>query len=75
MDKPIQSTYLMLVAGLVLFAFGMIIDVSQHGLEFLMSEFRHAPWAHGLPLAGILLILIATLRLRSGLREGKRPAS
>jgi hypothetical protein len=73
MDKPIQSVYVMLVAGLVFFAIGMIIDVAQHGLEFLMSEFRHAPWAHGLPLAGMLLILVATFRLRSGLREGKRP--
>lgn len=68
MDKPIQSAYVMLVAGLVLFAIGMVIDVTQHGLEFLISEFRHAPWAHGLPLAGMLLILVATLRLWSSVR-------
>ena len=41
MDKPAQPAYLMLVSGLVLFTFGMIIDVTQHGLEFVMSEFRH----------------------------------
>lgn len=68
MDKPAQPAYLMLVSGLVLFTFGMIIDVAQHGLEFVMSEFRHAPWAHGLPLAGILLILVGTVRLRSSER-------
>lgn len=63
MYKPVQPAYLMLVSGLVLITFGMIIDVAQHGLEFVMSEFRHAPWAHGLPLAGILLILVGTVRL------------
>lgn len=65
MNKTARLAYLMLVVGLVLFTFGMIIDVAQHGLEFIMSEFRHAPWAHGLPLAGMLLILVATLRLWS----------
>lgn len=65
MYKPTQPAYFMLVAGLVLFTFGMIIDVAQHGIDFIISEFRHAPWAHGLPLAGMLLILIATVRLRS----------
>jgi hypothetical protein len=55
----------MLVSGLGLFTLGMIIDVAQHGLEFVMSEFRHAPWAHGLPVAGMLLILVGTLRLWS----------
>ncbi|MDK2741759.1 MAG: hypothetical protein NDI90_02515 [Nitrospira sp. BO4] len=68
MYKPAQPAYLMLVSGLVLFTFGMIIDVAQHGLEFVMSEFRHAPWAHGLPLAGILLILVGTVRIRSSER-------
>lgn len=68
MYKPAMSAYLMLVSGLVLFTFGMIIDVAQHGLEFVMSEFLHAPWAHGLPLAGILLILVGTVRLRSSER-------
>ncbi|MBY0248938.1 MAG: hypothetical protein K2Q17_14845 [Nitrospiraceae bacterium] len=68
MYKRAQPAYLMLVSGLVLFTFGMIIDVAQHGLEFVMSEFRHAPWAHGLPLAGILLILVGTVRLRSSER-------
>lgn len=64
MYKPAQPAYLMLVSGLVLFTFGMIIDVAQHGLEFIIAEFRHAPWAHGLPLASILLILVGTVRLR-----------
>jgi hypothetical protein len=65
MNKPIQRAYLMLVVGLALFTFGMIVDVAQHGLEFIISEFRHAPWAYGLPLAGMLLILVGTLRLWS----------
>jgi hypothetical protein len=65
MEKPIRSAYIMLVGGLVLFAFGMVIDVFQHGLEFLLSEFRHAPLAHGLPLVGMLLIFVGTVRLRS----------
>lgn len=65
MDKPTRTASLMLVSGLGLFTFGMIIDVAQHGLEFVMSEFRHAPWAHGLPVAGMLLILVGTLRLWS----------
>jgi hypothetical protein len=60
MDKSTRSAYVMLVAGLMLFMFGMIIDVAQHGLEFIISEFRHAPWAHGLPLAGILLVTVGT---------------
>lgn len=64
MDKPAQPAYLMLVNGLVLLTFGMIIDVAQHGLEFIIAKFRHAPWAHGLPLASILLILVGTVRLR-----------
>ncbi len=68
MDKPTRTASLMLVSGLVLFTLGMIIDVAQHGLEFVMSEFRHAPWAHGLPVAGMLLILVATLRLWSSSR-------
>lgn len=62
MDKPTRTTPFMLVSGLVLFTLGMIMDVAQHGLEFVLSEFRHAPWAHGLPVAGMLLILVATLR-------------
>jgi hypothetical protein len=68
MCNPAQPAYLMLVSGLVLFTFGMIIDVAPHGLEFVMSEFRHVPWAHGLPLAGILLILVGTVRLQSSER-------
>ena len=69
MYKPAMSAYLMLVSGLVLFTFGMIIDLAQHGLEFVISEFRHAPRAHGLPLAGIPLILVGTVRLRPSERQ------
>jgi len=43
MYKPAQSAYLLLVSGLVLFPVGMSIDVAQHGLECVMSEFRHGP--------------------------------
>lgn len=47
---------------------GMLVDMGQHGIDFIISEFRHAPWAHGLPLAGLLLILVGTVRLRSSER-------
>lgn len=68
MDKPTRTAPLMLVSGLVLFTLGMSVDVAQHGLEFVLSEFRHAPWAQGLPLGSMLLILVGTLRLRSSAR-------
>lgn len=65
MQQIPPTPYVIILIGFALFGIGMIIDVAQHGLEFIISEFRHAPWAHGLPLAGILLILVGTLRLWS----------
>lgn len=41
----------MILFGLALFSIGMVIDVVQHGRQFIMSDLRHAPLAHGLPLA------------------------
>ena len=52
--------YLMIVAGLLLFFAGMAIDLGQHGKDFLLHEFREAPLAHGLPLAGIVLVVLGT---------------
>lgn len=68
MRNSSETPYVMILFGLALFGIGMVIDVVQHGLQFIMSEFRHAPLAHGLPLAGILLILVGTLRLWSSVR-------
>jgi len=64
MNKSTQPAYVMLVAGIALFVLGMTVDVTEHGLGFLISEFRRAPLAHGLPLAGLFLIILGTLRLR-----------
>lgn len=58
----------MILFGLALFSIEMVIDVVQHGRQFIMSELRHAPLAHGLPLAGIMLIPAGTLRLWSSVR-------
>ena len=38
----------------------MAIDLGQHGKDFLVQEFREAPLAHGLPLAGIVLVVLGT---------------
>ena len=64
MDKRVHQAYVMLLAGFVLFALGMVIDMAEHGPEFVFSEFRHAPLAHGLPVAGVLVILMGIIRLR-----------
>ena len=68
MRNSSETPYFMILFGLALFGIGMVIDVAQHGIDFIISEFRHAPWSHGLPLAGILLILVGTLRLWSSVR-------
>ncbi len=68
MRNSSETPYFMILFGLALFGIGMVIDVAQHGLEFILSEFRHAPLAHGLPLTGMLLILVGTLRLWSSIR-------
>ena len=47
MRNSSETPYFMILFGLALFGIGMVIDVTQHGLEFLISEFRHAPLAHG----------------------------
>lgn len=67
MQKSTQTPYIIIVIGLGLFALGMLIDVVEHGIDFLISEFRTAPWSHGMPLAGILLVTLGTLlELRRG---------
>lgn len=60
MQQVPPTPYVIILTGLALFGIGMIIDVVQHGIDFIISEFRHAPWAHGLPLAGIVLVIIGT---------------
>ena len=68
MDKRIHQAYIMLLAGFVLFALGMVVDMAEHGPEFVISEFRHAPLAHGLPVAGALVILMGIIWLRPSVR-------
>ncbi len=60
MQQMPPTPYVIILTGLALFGTGMIVDVVQHGIDFIISEFRHAPWAHGLPLAGIVLVMIGT---------------
>jgi hypothetical protein len=63
--KNSTTPYYIIVAGLVLFFAGMAMDLMQHGMDFLVEEFRGSPVAHGLPLAGILVIIFgAGLGLR-----------
>ncbi len=61
------TPYVIILTGLALFGIGMMMDVAQHGIDFIISEFRHAPWAHGFPLVGVILVIIGTvvgLRIR-----------
>jgi hypothetical protein len=53
--------YLIILIGLLLFFAEMAIDLGQHGKDFLVKEFQEAPWAHGLPLGGILVIFVGTV--------------
>jgi hypothetical protein len=56
----VPTRYLLIVLGLLLLVAGLAMDLSQHGMDFVVNEFRHAPVAHGLPLIGMVLILIGT---------------
>lgn len=49
------------IIGVILLLLGMAIDLYQHGVDFLIREFTEAPWAHGLPIAGITLIIIGVV--------------
>jgi hypothetical protein len=39
----------------------MLVDLAQHGVDFLLAEFQGAPLAHGLPAAGILVVIAGTV--------------
>ena len=56
----VSAPYLVIVLGLLLFIAGLGIDLTQHGIDFVINEFRQAPVAHGLPLIGIVLVIIGT---------------
>ena len=56
-----RSPYLLIACGLVLFALGLGIDLYEHGIEFLIDEFRGSPVAHGLPLLGIVLVAVGVV--------------
>jgi len=59
--KNSKTPYHIILAGLALFVVGMAIDLIQHGMNFIVEEFQGAPLAHGLPLAGILAVIVGTL--------------
>ena len=60
-----KTPYRIILAGLALFFAGMAIDLIEHGMDFIVEEFRGSPLAHGLPLAGILVVIVgAVLGLR-----------
>jgi hypothetical protein len=61
MDRSPHIPYLIILTGLLLFFAGMVVDLGQHGKDFLVKEFQEAPLAHGLPLAGILVVIIGTV--------------
>jgi len=56
-----KTPYHIILIGLALFFTGMAIDLIQHGMEFLVDEFQRSPLAHGLPLAGLLVIIAGTI--------------
>lgn len=56
-NRP-YGPYAVIVLGFVLFVAGLAVDAAQHGLDFLVNEFRESPWAHGLPLIGIVLVMV-----------------
>ena len=53
-----RTPYYIILSGLILFFVGMAIDLIQHGMDFLVEEFRGSPLAHGLPLVGILVVVL-----------------
>ena len=59
MNNP-RTPYHIILAGLALFFAGMAVDLIQHGVDFIVEEFQTAPLAHGLPLLGILFVLVGT---------------
>jgi hypothetical protein len=60
-SRSAYTPYIIILCGLVLFAIGMVVDLVQHGVDFLLAEFQGAPLAHALPAAGILVIIVGTL--------------
>jgi hypothetical protein len=61
MDTSPRSPYVIIFCGLALFAAGMAIDLVQHGVDFLISEFRESPLAHIVPGVGIAIVLAGTI--------------
>jgi hypothetical protein len=59
--KNFKAPYHIILIGLALFFAGMGIDLIQHGLDFLVEEFQGSPLAHGLPLLGIVLVIVGTV--------------
>jgi hypothetical protein len=64
-----KTPYHIILAGLALFFAGMAIDLIEHGMNFIVEEFRGSPLAHGLPLVGILVVIVGAVL---GLRRADR---
>jgi thiosulfate reductase cytochrome b subunit len=56
-----RTPYVIILFGLLLFGTGMVVDLAQHGIDFLIGEFQESPLAHILPAAGIALVIVGTL--------------
>jgi hypothetical protein len=61
MSRSPYTPYLIILTGLLLFFVGMAIDLVQHGKDFVVQEFQDAPLAHGLPLAGMVIVLLGAV--------------
>jgi hypothetical protein len=61
MKNSPRTPYVIILFGLLLFGAGMVVDLNQHGIDFLIGEFRESPLAHILPAAGIAVVIVGTL--------------
>jgi hypothetical protein len=61
MEKSPHTPYVIILLGLLLFGSGMVIDLIEHGKDFLIGEFRESPLAHILPALGIAIVLVGTI--------------
>ena len=48
-------------SGLLLFVARLGIDLYQHGSDFIIHELYEAPVVHGLPIAGMVVILVGVI--------------
>ena len=63
-DTRIHSArrpYAIIFSGLLLFVARLGIDLYQHGSDFIIHELYEAPVVHGLPIAGMVVILVGVI--------------